>query len=217
MRLLISLPMFALLAACARDAEPRPTIQNTAATPAAAAASCANSVATMLATARASDPQRNAWNDETQSNLKAVLANRCVEDQWTPEARACLDQANSKDGLDSCWKNQLSDDQRHKADRIAMVIERASKRDSSGDDRPAPYDHADAATAMAAARDFTDRICACADHKDQDCFKKVQEEMQKWAADNADKMKDYKPTEDEMKDMQDVAQKMSACMQKIMQ
>jgi hypothetical protein len=217
MRLPISLTIFALLGACAREAEPRTTIQNTAARPPGTASSCASAVATMVATARASDPTRNAWNEETESNLKAVLANRCVEDQWTAEARACLEKANSKDALDNCWAKQLSGDQRHRADRVAMAIEHASRRDSSGDDGASSNDPAVAAAAMAAARDFADRICACADHKDQECFKKVQDDMQHWAADNADKMKDYKPTEDEMKDAQDVAQKMAACMQKVMQ
>jgi hypothetical protein len=70
--------------------------------------------------------------------------------------------------------------------------------------------------AMAKSKEFADRVCACADKKDGECFKKVQEEMQKWAADNADKMKDYKPTEEEQKQATEIAQKMSTCMQKAM-
>jgi hypothetical protein len=70
--------------------------------------------------------------------------------------------------------------------------------------------------AMAKSKEFADRVCACADKKDGECFKKVQEEMGKWAADNADKMKDYKPTEEEQKQATEIAQKMSTCMQKAM-
>ena len=48
--------------------------------------------------------------------------------------------------------------------------------------------------------EFKDKMCGCADKKDADCAKKVTDEMQAWAKDNADKVdKSTKPTEEQEK------------------
>ena len=184
------------------------------------APTCASTVVTMLDAAQAYDPPHNNWTDETKGNLRAVLVNRCIEDHWASAAQTCLAAVRTRADLNDCWEKQLTADQRAKADRVARAVANVSTRDSADDERELPMPRssatADSGEAMRVSRDFTERICTCADHHDQDCFKKVQDDMQKWVAQNADKMKDFRPSDAEQQQMQVIAQRMSGCMQKLM-
>lgn len=68
---------------------------------------------------------------------------------------------------------------------------------------------------IAATQTFADRLCACADKKDPDCFKKVQGDMQKWMVDNADAIRNFKPTAQEQQQATVIGQKMNGCMQQM--
>src|SRR3954464_9742656 len=72
-----------------------------------------------------------------------------------------------------------------------------------------------AGEAMAKMTEFKDKMCAC---KDKGCADKVQDEMNKWTADNAKNAGDKpeKPDEKTMKEMQDVGTKYGECMAKAM-
>jgi hypothetical protein len=67
---------------------------------------------------------------------------------------------------------------------------------------------------MVKFRDFKDAMCACADRK---CIDSVNQEMTQWAQDNAGKLpKDRVPTEEEMKEGQELGREMATCMQHAM-
>ncbi|CAN5854499.1 hypothetical protein BH11MYX3_BH11MYX3_10600 [soil metagenome] len=72
-----------------------------------------------------------------------------------------------------------------------------------------------AGEAMAKMGEFKDQMCAC---KDKACADKVQEGMNKWSADNAKSAGDKpeKPSDEDMKKMQDVGTKYGECMAKAM-
>jgi len=72
-----------------------------------------------------------------------------------------------------------------------------------------------AGEAMAKMGEFKDKMCAC---KDKKCADGVQDEMNKWSADNAKNAGDKpeKPDEKTMKEMQDVGTKYGECMAKAM-
>lgn len=73
-----------------------------------------------------------------------------------------------------------------------------------------------AGEAMAKMSEFKDKMCAC---KDKKCADGVQDEMNKWTAENAKNAGDKpeKPDEKTMKEMQDVGTKYGECMAKAMQ
>ena len=68
-----------------------------------------------------------------------------------------------------------------------------------------------AGEAMAKMGEFKDQMCAC---KDKACADKVQDSMNKWSADNAKNAGDKpeKPSDEDMKKMQDVGTKYGECM-----
>jgi hypothetical protein len=72
-----------------------------------------------------------------------------------------------------------------------------------------------AGEAMAKMGEFKDKMCAC---KDKKCADGVQDEMNKWSAENAKNAGDKpeKPDEKTMKEMQDVGTKYGECMAKAM-
>jgi hypothetical protein len=72
-----------------------------------------------------------------------------------------------------------------------------------------------AGEAMAKMGEFKDKMCAC---KDKKCADGVQDEMNKWSAENAKSAGDKpeKPDEKTMKEMQDVGTKYGECMAKAM-
>ena len=72
-----------------------------------------------------------------------------------------------------------------------------------------------AGEAMAKMGEFKDKMCAC---KDKKCADDVQDQMNKWSAENAKNAGDKpeKPDEKMMKDMQEVGTKYGECMAKAM-
>ncbi len=72
-----------------------------------------------------------------------------------------------------------------------------------------------AGEAMAKMGEFKDEMCKCTDKK---CADGVQEKMNKWSADNAKSAGDKpeKPSDEDMKKMQDVGTKYGECMAKAM-
>jgi hypothetical protein len=72
-----------------------------------------------------------------------------------------------------------------------------------------------AGEAMAKMGEFKDKMCAC---KDKKCADDVQDQMNKWSAENAKNAGDKpeKPDEKTMKEMQDVGTKYGECMAKAM-
>ena len=72
-----------------------------------------------------------------------------------------------------------------------------------------------AGEAMAKMSEFKDQMCKCTD---KPCADKVQADMNKWSADNAKNAGDKpeKPSDEDMKKMQDVGTKYGECMAKAM-
>jgi hypothetical protein len=72
-----------------------------------------------------------------------------------------------------------------------------------------------AGEAMAKMSEFKDKMCAC---KDKKCADDVQDQMNKWSAENAKSAGDKaeKPDDKAMKEMQDVGTKYGECMAKAM-
>ena len=65
-------------------------------------------------------------------------------------------------------------------------------------------------TVLAKMIEFKDALCAC---KDTPCAQHVSEDMTKWASDQAGKADTGpKPTDDELKQMNAIGQKMGECM-----
>jgi hypothetical protein len=132
MRTTMLFAMCVLVGACFHDASsPKSAPQDTT-------TSCATTVATMIPAAQAADPKHNDWDAETASNLRAVLTNRCEEDRWTPDARACLSNAKAEAQLRACWEKELTGSQREKAERVASAVERAGRGGRAHDEPPAP-------------------------------------------------------------------------------
>ncbi len=74
-----------------------------------------------------------------------------------------------------------------------------------------------AAEAMGKMVEFKDKMCGCADKKDKDCAQKVTDDMTKWAQDSAKTMdKNVKPTEADMKKMEEVGKQLGECTTKAM-
>ena len=74
-----------------------------------------------------------------------------------------------------------------------------------------------AAAAMGKMVEFKDKMCGCADKKDKDCAQKVTDDMTKWAQDSAKTMdKNAKPSEADMKKMEEVGKQLGECTTKAM-
>lgn len=114
-----------VLGACFTSESPRPEAP---ASKPDAASECTTAVSAVIQTAITVEPDRNDWDAETRSNLRAVLVNRCVEDRWTAEARTCLVRAKSKKDFEACWEHGLTDDQRHKADHVGEAVVEAGRK-----------------------------------------------------------------------------------------
>jgi hypothetical protein len=129
-RLTIALALFVFIGACFRDAEPTPS-EPKAPSPD-PTSTCANTVARLVAAKQA----HRAFDEQTASDIRAVLANRCVEDHWTAQAQSCLAAAKAYPALVRCWETQLTDEQRDKANRVATAIKNAEvtpRRDAPQD------------------------------------------------------------------------------------
>ena len=61
---------------------------------------------------------------------------------------------------------------------------------------------------------FTDRVCACADVT---CITQVNDDMAKWATDNAERYKDYKPSDEETRAMMALSVRLRECVQRLQQ
>ncbi len=77
---------------------------------------------------------------------------------------------------------------------------------------PKTSDRARIAEAITKFRGFTDEVCAC---KDKACADKVSDDMAKWASTMASSSKEPKPSETEMKDMQELGTRFGECMTKL--
>lgn len=71
-----------------------------------------------------------------------------------------------------------------------------------------------AATAMAKLREYTEKMCLCAD---QTCMQQVSDEMTQWSQEMAKQQKEpVKMTDDEVKVATELGTRMGECMQRVM-
>jgi hypothetical protein len=128
-----------------------------------------------------------------------------------------MSEAKAEADSQACY-GKLTREQQEKMNNAMMEIVKSMAAVSGAAGGPGGAPSApNVSEAMAKSKEFTDRICQCADTRDAECAKKVQGDMQAWAANNADKMRDYKPTAEEQQQAGAIAQKMTGCMQRMLQ
>lgn len=127
---------------------------------------------------------------------KGAIAKSCTEAKWSDDARACITKAAKTDELKTCTKNKLTGEQ---ADKLEVV--------SAG------LGGGEFQAAMAKMSEFKDKMCKCSDAK---CAQNVSDEMTKWGQEEATQHQDEKPTEDQMKQAQEIGEQMATCMMKAM-
>jgi hypothetical protein len=129
--------------------------------------------------------------------LDRTISSRCLDDDWNKALRACLKTSASDRDSSRCKHEHMTRDQAKKLD---AALE--------------PDVVSGAAEAMAAMRDFTDKMCAC---KDPACAQRVSDEMTRWSQDMS--RRETEPPRMSEKDMQEAAsigEHMGRCMQAAM-
>jgi IPT/TIG domain/Type II secretion system (T2SS), protein G len=90
-------------------------------------ASCAATASRMVETLQAADRvAAGGANLEMLGNLRAVLANRCVEDTWSEAAVTCFGAASGEEQIGQCQYKHLTQEQKDKLERAVVPILQAS-------------------------------------------------------------------------------------------
>jgi hypothetical protein len=133
---------------------------------------------------------------------------------------ACKDKACT-DGVEkelSAWESTMKDTFKKDEKPPEKLIEKGDKIEKEMREcRKAVEKTAGAAAAAASMKklsDYKDQMCAC---KDTACATKVNDDMTKWAQDEAKNSTSMpSPDEDSMKKMTEISTKLGECMQKAM-
>lgn len=132
--------------------------------------------------------------EEQRSNLKAMIANRCSEDQWSDQAVACVAKAIDAKSQRECMYKHLTQEQQDKLDRAT---------------RPLRGDAAQ--RALAKLTEFKDSMCAC---KDAACPQRVTDEMTKWSQEAAESREEPpRLTQEQTSQAAAIGEEMGKCMQ----
>jgi hypothetical protein len=141
--------------------------------------------------------------DEKLSNVKALVANRCREDNWNDAARTCMAAATTAEAQRACFYKQLTQEQQDKLNRAVLPVVGSGEEDRDV-----------AAEAMAQMERFKDQMCAC---KDSACAQRVSDDMTKWSQQLSQTQRNMpKMTVDETKRAAVIGEAMGKCMENAM-
>jgi hypothetical protein len=127
---------------------------------------------------------------------KGAVAKTCTESKWSDDARACITKATTSKELKMCAKDKLTGEQGDRLKAASVGLGAGGFEE-----------------AMAKMGELKDKMCKCTDAK---CAQAVSDELTKWGQEEAAQHEDEKPTEEQMKQAQQIGEAMANCMMKAM-